>query len=144
MESALGLKFIRCLLRHGKKSEARRILSEALRIVSRRLPHRTPEQILEQAVNNRVQSLRIAGIPIIPQPLLELTAVLAALQNGEQLKGRAIQSITKAAARRKERTPAARLAAEIYEAYLGPQGPEDPLRAVEAISRHVTYDRRSG
>ena len=130
-KSELVEKFLKALSCNGKKGDARRILSETLRILSRRIPRSGPLQVVEQAVNSRRLSL-FAALLASHAPGFRPES-LSSLLGSPKLVGAAVRSIVASAGRRRERTMPARLAAEIYEAHADPSGPEGPIRAAEAL-----------
>jgi ribosomal protein S7 len=126
--------FIKHLVRHGQREKGRAILLEALRILARRISREEPESVLESVVRRREFQLwmeEFAERPLSerdegrPRPDLE------------RMRKPAIHSIIKDAARRRERSFAAKLAAAIHEAFIGPEDPNGPIRAVDALSARI-------
>jgi small subunit ribosomal protein S7 len=123
-------KFVRCLTSDGSVSRARRLLSDALRSVRRRVEGKDPEEVLRIAVQNaspliELKRRRIGGA---------LYRVPLALPRARRLR-LGIEGILSRARRRGAGPMWRRLAVAIVEGYRGeiprpdvPQGPASPDR----------------
>lgn len=110
--SELASKFINCIMRHGKKSVAERILYKALEEVRRRFKDAEPFEVFKKAVENvkplvEVKSRRVGGatyqVPVEVNPLRQQSL--------------AIRWILEAARAQKGKPLYLKLASELIDAY---------------------------
>ncbi len=110
--SLLVSKFTNCLMWDGKKHVARKIIYEALEILSKRIPDVPPLEIFETALNNvkpaiEVRSKRVGGASYqVPMPVKAARA-----------QSLCIRWILTAIRDKKGQPTAQKLASELYDAY---------------------------